>query len=735
MDAWSQLTLTLPARHAAAHAAAGPGWLGVLLIGLTVTVLLFGALGSALHRALGRRLMVTLVVLGIPVLLVLAGGGIYLLDHAWHAAWTHLDWLVGLAAVVILITGVGRRLVFRLRHGRRRSRISMAHRVRWRMHPGPGFAGAWTLRRRYSAAAARKAARHARPSLSWLQRHLPGSWRQYAALNGWAAEGLLRRRAVYSSLESMRLIIAPPQSGKTAAAAGTILDAPGPVVATSIRGDLLEATATLRGRAGRLNIWNPEGVGNHASTFGWNPVEGCQDMVTAVRRAGYMIEANSARGLSDEGFWKDQASLVLASYLHAAALAGADLTHVHRWVLEEDNQPVRILARHPGAAPQALSQATQYLALPGRTRAGISATINATLKFMQHPAVVRAVSPAAGEGFDFAGFLADRNTLYLVADDATSPVAPLFVALAAELTWVARQAGGTRRPARPPRDQLLGSKALARLAPQPRTVARLDPPLSLVLDEVANIAPVPVAAWATWAAGSGVWLHLYAQAWAQLAERWGDHGAAVIWQSCRTKVIFAGTSENKLCQMAEDACGKVRLRGIDDWRYTRTGKPRRRPSFEDVPVLPHSDLIQLPEGHAVVIQGSAKPTIVRTEQFWHRRDVKMARRHHGPISLPVPEPREIPDPMPDLLSPPDPAGEEPVSSLAPGWGPSGVDESNWALHTARIPRELFQAPQPPEPAAPPQQQQPHRPPRPPTRRAPWEPSATPGGDHDDAQRG
>jgi type IV secretory pathway TraG/TraD family ATPase VirD4 len=556
-------------------------------------------------------------------------------------------------------------------------------------------------------------------------------------LNGWASAGWLRwRRPVYSSLESMRLVIAPPQGGKSGAAAGTILDAPGPVVATSIRGDLIAATATLRGRAGQLSIWNPEGMGDYASTFGWNPVQGCQDVTVAVRRAGYMVEASTARGLSDESFWRDQSSLVLAAYLHAAALAAADLRHVHRWILEEDDRPVRILARHPGAEEQALSQVTQYLALPGRTRAGISSTINSTLKFMQHPGVVRAVTPDPEEGFDFAEFLAGSNTLYLIADDAqTSPVSPLFVAICAELTWTARQAGAIRRPARPPRDRLLGSKALARLAPQPRTVTRLDPPLSMVLDEVANIAPVPAAAWSTWAAGSGVCLHLFAQAWAQLADRWGDHGAAVIWQSCRTKMIFAGTSEHRLCQMVEDSCGKVRVRGHDDWRYTRTGKPRRRPTYEVVPVLPHSDLIQLPLGHAVLIQSSAKPTIVRPEQYWHRRDVKTVLRHHGPISLPVPEPRDVPEPMPDLLTtpgPPRPGGEEPAapdhtrSHPAAGprdpW-PGQPAGPHWTDAVPQIPREVFAAPdQQPDGAS----AQPRRQPKPPARPRPWEPPPEPG---------
>jgi hypothetical protein len=186
---------------------------------------------------------------------------------------------------------------------------------------------------------------------------------------------------------------------------------------------------------------------------------------------------------------------------------------------------------------------------------------------------------------------------------------------------------------------VLGSPGLAArldgLFP-PGTVARLDPPLTMVLDEVANTAPVPAAAWATWAAGSGIWLHLYAQAWAQLAERWGDHGARVLWQACQTKIIYAGTSEPELCQLIEDLCGYVKVRGPDEHHYTHRGDLRRRPTSTDIRVLPMAAIRQLPAGRAVVLQGTAPPVIVRTERYWRRADYRAWRRTGRRVDLPGP---------------------------------------------------------------------------------------------------
>lgn len=599
----------------------------------------------------------------------------------------------------------------RVRYGWRPPRLSLWLRLRWRLNPGPGFANDWQVWRRHGLPAARKVARTARPSLTWADRRR-GSWRQYAAFLGWAQGWLIRHR-VYAHVESLRLVIAPPQQGKSADAAGTILDAPGPVVATSIRGDLIALTAGLRSAKGAVHVWNPEEVGDFASTFAWNPVAGCEDMVTAVRRAGYMIEATTARGLADETFWTDQASMVLAAVMHAAGLAGGDMRHVYRWILENDQQPDQILADHPGAADTARTQYRQYRALPERTRAGISATINSALRFMQDPRVVASLLPAAGEGFDFTGFLLGDDTLYLVAGDAqASPVPPLFVCICAELTDAARRVGGIPRPARLPRRALLWPARLAAVWESvfpPRTVSRLDPPLTMVLDEVALIAPVPVAGWAPWAAGSGIWLHLYAQAWAQLEQRWGEHGAAVIWQACRTKVIYTGTSEPELGQMVEDLCGRVRVRGPDDYRLTWRGKLRRRPTSQDVPVLPASALRQLPPGRAVVLQGSAPPTIVRTERVWRRADYRDWRRQGGTLALPSPSPASEPSP----------------SLLATAGRPRWPGDGRAARHGRGQPRPGEPA-SPAPPAAPGGDRGPEamppgpaRPPQPPARPAPW----------------
>jgi type IV secretion system protein VirD4 len=525
--------------------------------------------------------------------------------------------------------------------GGRSGAMTLPARVRLRLHPGPGFArGRWTLWRQHGLPAARRSARRTRPGLSRRDR-LIGPWREYATFIGWA-HGLLPAR-VFAGFEQLQLVIAPPQKGKSAAAAGRIIDDPGPVIATSIRGDLIAATAALRQRAGDVHVFNPEGAGPYRSTFRWDPVAGCQDMATAARRAGYMVEAMTARGLEDASFWSDQASMILAALMHAAGLAGAGMREVYRWVLRPDVQPLQILAQHPAAAATAAHQVAQYLSLPERTRAGITTTLLSALRFMQVPEVAAMVCPGPGDGLDIAAFLRSTDTLYLVASDAAqSPVPPLFTALIAEIAYQARITGA------------------AAGAPHVGGMARLDPPLTLELDEVANIAPIPLAAWATWAAGSGIRIHIYAQALAQLAERWGTLGAETIWQACDVKIIYAGSTEEDLCRKVEDACGQVQVRAAG---RAQPGDAGAGPGWESRAVLPFAAIRQIPAGRAVVIRSGVLPVIVRTEQYWRRRDVRRCAASQGGPMLPLAVRREAAAPMPELMSAPAPslpAGTRPV---------------------------------------------------------------------------
>ena len=71
--------------------------------------------------------------------------------------------------------------------------------------------------------------------------------------------------------------------------------------------------------------------------------------------------------------------------------------------------------------------------------------------------------------------------------------------------------------------------------------SRLDPPLTLVLDEIANSAPLPtyVSAYG----GSGVVTIAVIQSRAQMAPSWGIDAAKAIWNSATITCILGGVTD------------------------------------------------------------------------------------------------------------------------------------------------------------------------------------------------
>src|SRR4029450_5507536 len=72
---------------------------------------------------------------------------------------------------------------------------------------------------------------------------------------------------------------------------------------------------------------------------------------------------------------------------------------------------------------------------------------------------------------------------------------------------------------------------------------RLDPPLTLALDEAARLCPVPLGQWTADMGGRGVTIHIAVQSRAQLEQRWGREGAAAILNNAATRLVYRGTRE------------------------------------------------------------------------------------------------------------------------------------------------------------------------------------------------
>lgn len=528
----------------------------------------------------------------------------------------------------------------------RRTTWPIYRRVRLRMWPGPGFAGRWVLGRDYGLMRAWRVAKRRRPDLSRRERVF-GPRHQVSVYHG-KAQGFLYglgRHKVRSTFEDNSLTVAPPQEGKSVSAVSVIWDAPGAVVVNTIRGDLLRSSAGYRATLGEILVFNPGGVGEFGSTFKWNPVEGCRGFDVAVRRAGHMVEAETSQGMSNADFWDDQSVMYLAPLLHAADLVMGDhdglvqdeewadllpepisMPTITYWISTASLVPYEILRRHPGASRSAAEALLRFFReTPLKTRQSIVTTLGRTLRFMLDESVSNMLVPRRGDTtFDAEMFLRSRDSLYLISPppEGRSPVAPLMAAFLGELFTTAVAANEKHQ---------------------------FERPLTMVLDEVANTVPVPLASWTSYSAGSGITLHLYTQALSQFVTRWGREAADEIVSNCKVLKIWP-TVKGDSRKLVDASAGRVRLvrkekQEYQDRKSGTKSRTVRHESWEDA--LPHPGR-DIPDGYVFCTLREKTPTIIQPPLFW--KDKRFTAYPVENLTLPPVTQRHVPEAIPELLA-------------------------------------------------------------------------------------
>jgi len=479
------------------------------------------------------------------------------------------------------------------RHRVRRTRL----RLHLRLHPGRGYATCVELWLRWGRCAAFRRSARVRPSLSaW---HRIRSPREHSVLLGRAQY----RHQLAVPLEEHLLMMAPPRTYKTALLAAIVLHYPGPVISTTTKADVFALTSGVRAGLGPVHVFNPQSIGNVPSTFRWSPLQGCQVQAVAIRRAEAFAQAVSQKGVEDGTFWSAKASDYLRAYFHAAALAGADMTVVARWVAGADPGIPEDILQAAGAGYWAMTLG-ELRSEAQKTASTVRMVMSRALSFMADPALAASVLPDGQGGFSIEGFLAARGTLYLIADSENedAPVAPLFAAMASEIHYQA---------------ELLGQASAG---------GRLDPPLLMGLDEVTQICPVPLPAWLSDSGGKGIQIISVAHGEAQLAGRWGEHGKQVVLDTSSVKAFLPGITDTRTLEAASRLCGHA--------AFTEHGKDHTSRHEVATP-----DMIrQLPARFALVIRGGAAPVIARLPVAWNDRAYKRARRAGRAIAALTPAP-------------------------------------------------------------------------------------------------
>jgi type IV secretion system protein VirD4 len=414
----------------------------------------------------------------------------------------------------------------------------------------------------------------------------------------------------YASVEDSVVILGPPRSGKGMnLVVPMILDAPGPVITTSTRPDSLATTLRARASRGPVGVFDPEGLARGvAGGLRWSPVRGCQDPATATNRANALC-AKSAGGVSDANFWQDAAQRVTRDMLHAAALQGLGAKELYRWASDPRaaREAVAILKGHVGAVESWAEDLDAIVTGDDRMRSSVWAMVANVFAALAVPEVCEQFTPSIGDELHPEEFLANNGTLFLLGTASGAETTARFIA--ALIEDVVRT---------------------ARLQASSRVGARLDPPLSLILDEAANFPLPSLTGLMSEGGGTGMMTTVVLQSLAQARDRWGKDQADAIWETANVKIVLGGGAGAQDLRDLAQLIGEYEVQEVSEsssvgGAKSRTETTRQRAIFDA------SRLRAIPLGYGVMLLRTTAPFIVTLTPWTKRKDAAALREQRGQV--------------------------------------------------------------------------------------------------------
>ncbi|NWF27679.1 type VI secretion protein [Streptomyces sp. PKU-EA00015] len=252
-----------------------------------------------------------------------------------------------------------------------------------------------------------------------------------------------------------------------------LLDAEGPVLVVTSDASVWAETKGARAKLGPVLVYDPGHLCDTPSRLHWSPTAGCEDERTAAARATALLAPVRPRALIDAAM-ADTAETLLRCWLHAAAVDGRPFRQVHRWAQGTGaHEPVRILRTHPKAAAGLAGLLESALTAYPERRDIAQQLTGRAFAALSSVHIREACTPNRTDSLALESFVNEAGTLYVVGEPIEDPrshpgAMPLLTALASDVVE-----HGRRMAAR-------------------SSDGRLDPPLTLVLDDVAAVAPLPV---------------------------------------------------------------------------------------------------------------------------------------------------------------------------------------------------------------------------------------------------
>ncbi|MFJ8362194.1 type IV secretory system conjugative DNA transfer family protein [Streptomyces sp. NPDC093984] len=249
-------------------------------------------------------------------------------------------------------------------------------------------------------------------------------------------------------------------------------DAEGPALVITSSPALWAETKDARAKLGPVLLYDPSHLCDTPARLHWSPSAGCEDKATAAARAVALLAPVRPTARIDQAV-ADVAETLLRSYLHAAAIEGRTIRHLHRWAQgTQVQEAVRALRTNPKASSGTAGELEAALTSHPERRDMAQELTARALSSLFTVNIREACTPNRNDSLALDSFVNEGGTLYVVGESIEDPrqhpgAMPLLTALASSVVERGR-----------------------RMAERSSS-GRLDPPLTLVLDDVAAVAPLP----------------------------------------------------------------------------------------------------------------------------------------------------------------------------------------------------------------------------------------------------
>ncbi|MDA8197720.1 MAG: type IV secretory system conjugative DNA transfer family protein [Actinomycetota bacterium] len=393
---------------------------------------------------------------------------------------------------------------------------------------------------------------------------------------------------VVLSSESHLLIVGPPRCGKTRSIVIPnlkMLDVA--TVVTSTKEDIIGDTIASRSKKGRVFIFDPmESVRDlkGASRLYFSPLSAIETFDDAMMMAHAMFGAalTGSRG-GNVSFWEERAEALISSVLLAAKVAPEpfDMGFVMETIEGRDFDGALSLLKASGESEAFRTLSSVSLAAP-KEQSGIASSASSILSAYRSPSVLRQERQA---NFDPKDFVRSNDTIYIIAPAAQQQVvAPLVLGLLHAVKGASYSLA---------RDRAVAERSFI---PKPN--------VALLLDEMANIAPIrDLSSILSEGASQGVLVMGVLQDLSQARHRWGSESDGFM-TLFGNVAIFPGIADSHTLR-------DLSLLGGEELVTLRSRSSRRSllapPSYTVTehfhPRITPSDIFSTPRGEVLLFSG------------------------------------------------------------------------------------------------------------------------------------